>query len=270
MLSVAIITLNEEANISRTLRAVMGVADEVVLVDSGSTDKTLAIAREFGHIVHVYSEPWKGFARQKNSAIEKCTGEWVLSLDADEELTPKLAAEIFSAVRADAADGYWIKRLNHFLGRAMRRGGQYPDPKLRLFRRGKGRCQERAVHETFEVDGRTATLQHPMLHHSYPTLTDYIQHMNSYSSLGAEVLLANGKTSGNIVAFWFNVMVRPRLQFVYNYIFRGGFLDGREGFLLHWYHQTYASWKYAKAWEKRAGAKNTLLAQENGATRVVP
>jgi glycosyltransferase involved in cell wall biosynthesis len=250
MLSVAIITFNEEANIGRTLRSVIGVADEVLLVDSGSTDRTLEIAREFGAKVKVYSEPWMGFARQKNSAIEKCTGVWVLSLDADEELTPDLAGEIASVVEGDSADGYWIKRLNHFLGRPLRHGGQYPDPKLRLFRRGKGRCQERAVHETFEVDGHTATLENAMLHHSYPTLTDYIEHMNHYSSLGAEVAAGNGKTSRNIVAFWFNVVVRPRLQFVYNYIFRGGFLDGREGFLLHWYHQTYASWKYAKAWER--------------------
>lgn len=250
MLSVAIITFNEEANIGRTLRAAMGVADEIIVVDSGSTDRTLEIAREFGHIVNVYTEPWKGFARQKNSAIEKCTGEWVLSLDADEELTPDLAGEIRVAVTGDSVDGYWIKRLNYFLGRAMRHGGQYPDPKLRLFRRGKGRCRERAVHETFEVDGVTATLKNSMLHHAYPTLTSYIEHMNSYSSLGAEIAVAKGQTSGNIVAFWFNVVVRPRLQFVYNYIFRGGFLDGREGFLLHWYHQTYASWKYAKAWER--------------------
>lgn len=250
MLSVAIITLNEEANIGRTLRAIMGVADEVVLVDSGSTDKTLEIAQEFGHIVKVYSEPWKGYASQKNSAIEKCTSDWVLSLDADEELTPELAGEIFSAIRGDAADGYWINRLNYFLGRPMRHGGQYPDPKLRLFRRGKGRCQERSVHETFEVEGRTAVLRNPMLHHAYPTLTSYIEHMNSYSTLGAEVAIAKGQTSRNILAFWFNVVVRPQLQFVYNYIFRGGFLDGREGFLLHWYHQTYASWKYAKAWER--------------------
>ena len=250
MLSVAIITLNEEANLTRTLRGVIELAGEVVIVDSGSTDRTMEIAREFGPKVKVFSEPWKGFARQKNSAFDKCTGDWILSLDADEEVTPELAREIASAIASSDADGYWINRKNLFLGRAIMHGGFYPDAKLRLFRRGKGRVAERAVHETVEIQGRTATLQSPMLHHAYPTLESYIAHMNSYSSLGAEIALQKGRTSRNVLAFWFNVIVRPRLQFVYNYIFRLGFLDGREGFLLHWYHQTYASWKYAKAWER--------------------
>jgi glycosyltransferase involved in cell wall biosynthesis len=271
-LSVVIITFNEEANIGRTLESVKPlVADgkgEIIVVDPGSTDRTIEIAKSFG--ARVFVEEWKGYARQKNSAIDKATGDWILSLDADEEVERDLAGliarviseeqphpkqELLSAMgvtmtsRADIK-GYWIQRRNLFLGRWLRHGGFWPDPKLRLFRRGSGRFENRAVHEDIVFEGKAARLKgvlSALVHHSYPTLSDYIEHMNRYSSLGAEMVVAkqNGKVRFSVI----NIVLRPLATFIYNYFFRLGFLDGREGLLLHVNHAVYVSWKYAKAWE---------------------
>jgi glycosyltransferase involved in cell wall biosynthesis len=254
ILSVVIITNNEEANIARTLASVQPlVADgkgEIIVVDSGSTDRTVEIAKSFG--AKVFIEEWKGYAAQKNSAIDKATGEWILSLDADEELGPELAGEMKSIEQARARGGtaspvgFWIPRKNFFLGRWIRHGGFWPDPKLRLFRKGSAHFEERLVHEDVKLTEEiTSQLKHAILHHSYPTLADYIGHMNRYSSLGAEMAVAKGRRSFSA----FNIVLRPLATFIYNYFFRLGFLDGREGLLLHLYHAVYVSWKYAKAWE---------------------
>jgi len=253
ILSVVIITHNEEVNIGRTLSSVQTLVTdgkgEIIVVDSGSTDRTVEIAKSYG--AKVFVEEWKGFAAQKNSAIDKAKGDWILSLDADEELSDGLTKEVEEICHGPAEDGfgsedgYWLKRQNHFLGRALRHGGFWPDPKLRMFRRGMGRVETRPVHETFQVTGRLGTLYDPLIHHSYPTLADYIDHMNRYSSLGAEMAAAKGHQGFSL----FNIIIRPWATFTYNYIFRLGFLDGREGLLLHLYHAVYVSWKYAKAWE---------------------
>jgi len=252
-LSVAIITMNEEANLARTLASVQ-FADEVIVLDSGSTDRTLEIARSFD--AKVYFEPWKGFAPQKNSAIEKCSGTWILSLDADEELTFELQQEIRRLLTHDpAADAYLIKRRNLFLNRWMRHGGYYPDPKLRLFRRHSAnfappaRFTERPVHETIAFEGNLETLQHDLVHHAYPTIESYIEHMDRYSTLGAQIVVSKRKTGRSWFGFYYNIVMIPFFTFLWNYIFRFGFLDGREGFLLHLYHSTYTSWKYSKAWQ---------------------
>jgi glycosyltransferase involved in cell wall biosynthesis len=254
-LSVAIITLNEEANIARTLASV-SFADEIVIVDSGSTDRTVEIARSFG--AKVFTEEWKGFALQKNSAIDKCVGTWVLSLDADEELTDELQAEIRSMLDADAqttpqVDGYRLRLRHVFLGRWMRYGGYYPDLKLRLFRRvtssGAAHFTDRPVHESVQVDGRVEIMKRDFLHHGYPNLEIYLEHMNRYSTLGGRIVAEKGKISRSLPAFLWNTALVPKLTFVWNYICRLGFLDGREGLLLHLYHSAYISWKYAKAWQ---------------------
>jgi len=256
-LSVVIITFNEEANIARTLASVQPLVSdgkgEIIVVDSGSTDRTVEIAKSFG--AKVFVEEWKGFAAQKNSAIDKATGDWILSLDADEEVERGLARAIgreLTLYPELRKDGYWIRRKNLFLGKWIKHGGFWPDRKLRLFKRGTGRVEDRQVHETVHVDGPTAELWHvkpifcgALLHHSYPTLSDYIEHMNRYSSLGAEMVVAEGKVQFSVI----NIVVRPLFTFIYNYFFRLGFLDGREGLLLHLYHAVYVSWKYAKAWE---------------------
>lgn len=247
-ISICLITLNEEANLPRTLDSVMPLVrdgqGEIIVVDSGSTDRTVGIAKSFG--AQLFAEPWKGFAAQKNSAMEKGTGDWILQLDADESLEPELADEIAQALNAPGdAVGFFIPRKNFFLGRWIKHGGFYPDPKLRLIRRGAGKFEEYGAHPTIKVNGPTGQLKHPMIHNAYPTLRGYIDHMNSYSSSGAEVAVWKGHRSFNLL----NILVRPKLTFIYNYFLRLGFLDGREGFLLHAYHAVYVSWKYAKAWE---------------------
>ena len=252
-LSVAIITLNEEANLARTLASVQ-LADEIIIVDSGSTDRTAEVAESFH--AKVFVEPWKGFAEQKNFAIDKCSSTWVLSIDADEELTPELQTELRQLLQSNITtpEAYRIPRRNLFLNRPINHGGFYPDLKLRLFRRNDPiapspiRFSERAVHETIQYTGPVGRLHSDLIHHAYPTLETYIEHMNRYSTLGAQLLVARGRSSRNPLAFCTNVFLIPALTFLWNYVFRLGFLDGREGLLLHLYHSAYVSWKYAKAW----------------------
>ncbi|HEY0309339.1 MAG TPA: glycosyltransferase family 2 protein [Acidobacteriaceae bacterium] len=245
-LSVCIITLNEEKNIARTLASV-AFAQEIIVVDSGSTDRTVEIAREHG--AQVFYEPWAGFAGQKNSAIDKCTGDWILSLDADEELSPELQSQIRVLLPSrHNYEAYAIPRRNLFLGRWIKHGGFYPDPKLRLFKRGTARFEERPVHETMVLSGTYTNLDCDILHHAYPSLNGYIRQMNHYSTLGAEIAVSQGKISSSWLVFVTNILLRPVCTFLWNYIFRLGFLDGREGMLLHLYHSCYVSWKYAKAW----------------------
>lgn len=247
-LSVAIITKNEEANLARTLASVRW-ATEIVVVDSGSTDGTAEIAKSYG--AQVFVEDWKGFGAQKNSAIRHCSGDWILSLDADEEVSAELASEMQKLLAgAPVHDVYFVPRRNFFLGRWMRHGGYYPDRKLRLLRRGTAQFEERAVHETVQHAGPAGRLRGDLIHHAYPTLHLYIEHMNRYSALGAGQVAARGKVSRSLLAFWWNVCVVPLATFKYNYVFRLGFLDGREGLLQHLYHSAYVSWKYAKAWEQ--------------------
>ncbi|HZQ69121.1 MAG TPA: glycosyltransferase family 2 protein [Terriglobales bacterium] len=267
-LSVVIITYNEEANLGRTLESVMPLVrdgkGEIIVVDSGSTDRTVEIAESLG--AKVFVEEWKGYAAQKNSALEKASGEWILSLDADEEVEPELAANISRLVHSEVQQsvspegvprneinllattvlGFRINRKNFFLGRWIRHGGFWPDPKVRLFRKSAGRFEDRAVHEDVRIEkSGIRPLRGALIHHSYPTLSDYIEHMNRYSSLGAEMAVDKGYHGFSFV----NIVLRPGATFVYNYFFRLGFLDGREGLLLHLYHAVYVSWKYAKAWE---------------------
>jgi glycosyltransferase involved in cell wall biosynthesis len=246
-LSVVLITLNEEANLSRTLQSV-NWAQEIVVVDSGSTDGTLEIARRAG--ARVFEEPWKGFATQKNSAIAHATGEWILSLDADEEVSAELALEIEALLDVEPRfSAYRIPRLNHFLGKPLRHGGYWPDPKLRLFRRGSTRFAQRPVHETIEATGSVGTLKNPLIHHCYPTLEEYIEHMNRYSSEGAQLLANKGRGSRSLAAWICNAFLNPAATFVYNYVFRLGFLDGREGLVQHLNHSVYIHWKFVKAWQ---------------------
>jgi glycosyltransferase involved in cell wall biosynthesis len=256
-LSVAIVAMDEEANIGRILESVRW-ADEIVLVDSGSKDRTCEIAREHGARVTV--EPWRGYVAQKQYAIELCSKDWVLLIDADEEVSAELAGEIRAAIAdPNASAGYRLPRKNLFLGRWMRHGGFYPDPKLRLFRRGQGFVTGHDPHDRCElkpeISGNGAQpirqFKNALIHYTYPNLTLYLGHMNRYSSLGAQLALAKGHRRFSFS----DIVLRPLFTFVYNYFIRLGFLDGREGMLLHLYHAGYVSWKYSKAWE--LGRKNS-------------
>src|SRR5215467_3777416 len=245
-LSVCIITLNEEANIARTLDSVREIASEIIVVDSGSTDATVRLAQERG--AKVYTEAWKGFAAQKNSSLAKATCDWVLSLDADEEVSRELAASIkalLSSGKPAEFPGYTMNRRNLYMGRWIRRSGYYPDPKLRLIKRGAAEFELRAVHEDIKMAGRLGHLNGDLIHHAYPTLEGFIEHANRYSSLGAQMVVEQGPVGFSVI----NILLRPLVRFLYSYFFRLGFLDGREGLLVLMTHAGYVSWKYAKAWE---------------------
>ncbi|MBW4037662.1 MAG: glycosyltransferase family 2 protein [Acidobacteria bacterium] len=247
-LSVAMITMNEEANLPRTLDSVRFAA-EIVIVDSFSTDRTLDIARTYN--AKIFVEPFKGHGGQKNSAIDKCTSDWILLLDADEVLSEALQQSILTLLHsAPPHNAYWVNRSNNIFGRWMKYGGLYPDRKLRLFRRGAARMtNEASPHSTPSHDGSTGKLSGDLLHYAYPTLQVYLEHMSRYSNEMAHLAVERGKTSRSPFSFCRNVVLNPIATFCYNYIVRLGFLDGREGLLLHIYHSIYVSWKYAKAWE---------------------
>jgi hypothetical protein len=150
---------------------------------------------------------------------------------------------------------YRIPRLNHFLGKPLRHGGYWPDPKVRLFRRGSTRFAQRPVHETIEATGPVGTLKNSLIHHCYSTLEDYIEHMNRYSSAGAGLLVDSGRAPRSLPALLWNALLNPLATFIYNYFFRLGFLDGREGLLQHLNHSVYIHWKYVKAWQAAKGAR---------------
>jgi glycosyltransferase involved in cell wall biosynthesis len=250
-LSVAMIAMNEEANLPRTLETVRW-ADEIIVVDSGSRDRTIEIAQSFGAKTTYHA--FGGHGEQKNVALDLCSSDWTLLLDADEPLTPELQQEIRQLLacedgRAPKYDAYWIPRLNFIFGRWMRHGGFYPDRKLRLFRRGVARLSEGVgPHSTPQFQGPRGKLKHDMLHYAYPDLNIYLEHMNRYSSEIALLLEKRGRISRSLAAFLWNGVANPAATFIYNYFFRLGFLDGREGLLLHLNHSVYIHWKFIKAW----------------------
>lgn len=251
-LSVAIVAHNEAENLDRTLASIAW-ADEIILVDSGSTDDTLDIAKK--HNARTFQEPWKGYGGQVNSALDKCTNPWILNLDADEVVTPELASEIQTLLAGNPAfHGYTVPRLNFIFGRWMRHGGLYPDRKLRLFRKGFARLREDTEpHATPKPTGRVGHLRKgDLLHFQYPTLDAYIEHMHRYSTASIPMMVAQNKTSPTPLAFVGATVLNPALTFLYNYVFRMGFLDGLEGLTFHLNHAIYINWKYVKA---RAWAK---------------
>ena len=238
-LSVVIITRDEEANIRDCLESVWW-ADEIIVVDSGSVDKTGEICGEFG--VNFFVEPWNGFARQKNSAIEKATQNWILSLDADERITPELRNEINAILQNNnPKDGYFIARKNFFLGRWIKRCGWYPDYNLRLFQRGKGLFGIREVHEAVQLDGVTGRLTNPMEHHTYKSLEDFMATARSlFNTCGPGTV--EGKENIRNSTY----IVPPPLTFINMYVLRLGFIEGYYGFLLSVLYAFYTFLKYIK------------------------
>lgn len=240
--SVIVITLNEETAIGRCLASV-GWADEIVVVDSGSTDRTAELARAAGARVTIASD-WPGFGPQKNRALDLATGDWVLSLDADEWVTPALATEIRAAVsRADAPAGFELPRLSSFVGREMRHSGWWPDHVARLFRRGAARFSDDLVHERLVVSGAVGRLTEPLRHESFTSLEEVVEKMNRYSSASARMRVERGK--GGSVA---GAVAHGLWAFLRTYLLRAGFLDGREGFVLAVANAEGTYYRYLKAW----------------------
>lgn len=223
-LSVIIITKNEALNIRECIESVKW-ADEIIVVDSGSTDDTVAICREF--TTHVYSHDWPGFGVQKNRALDYASKDWVLSLDADERVTPELRAEIEQSMRDGKVQGYEIPRLSSFCGRFMRHSGWYPDYVLRLFRRGSARFSDNLVHERLIIESKIERLHSLLLHYAFENLEEVMHKTNQYSTAGAQMQFQRGRKSSLSGA-----VLRGLWSFVRSYVLRLGFLDGREGFML--------------------------------------
>lgn len=239
MLSVTIITLNEEKNLRKCLESV-AFADEVIISDSESQDRTLSIAREFTD--KVFQEPWQGFARQKNLAQEKAQGPWILNIDADERVTPELKEEILSAIQKDPPyAGFKIPRKNFFCGQWIRHGGWYPNYQLRLYQKEAGSFALREVHEQVVVKGPVGTLKAPLEHYTYDSISDYLKRMDRYSDLSARQYLQEGKKVS-----WPEILFRTKYTFFKMWILQKGFLDGAKGLVLALLYSYYTFVKYAK------------------------
>jgi glycosyltransferase involved in cell wall biosynthesis len=246
-LSVVVVTFNEEDRIRACLESAAW-ADELIVVDAESHDKTAAIARELTD--QVFVRPWPGFAAQKNFALAQARGDWILSLDADEVVSAPLREEIAAMVeRGGAHTGYAIPRRNVFWGRWIRHGGLYPDWQLRLFARGRGRFAERSVHESVTVEGSVGRLTGHLEHRSYRDVADFLARADRYSTLAAEEWLAAGRPSRPLI----DLAVRPVGRFLGMYLARGGFLDGWRGFLLAVLYGYYVLMRSAKVWERTRG-----------------
>jgi glycosyltransferase involved in cell wall biosynthesis len=242
-LSVTVITLDEEQRLRACLESVAW-ADEIVVVDAESRDKTAQIAREFTERVVV--RPWPGFTAQKNFALEQATGDWVLSLDADEEVSPELRDEIQSLLaQPPPCDGYAVPRKNIFWGRWIRHGGLYPDWQMRLFRRPRGRFVDRAVHESVQVEGPVARLRGALLHRSYRDVSDFLARADRYSTLAADEWLRSGRPVRPA-----DLVLRPLGRFFGMYVLRLGVLDGWRGFLLATLYAYYVGMRSAKVLER--------------------
>ncbi|MCG5260102.1 glycosyltransferase family 2 protein [Cupriavidus gilardii] len=240
-LSVVIITRNEAHNIQACLESVKW-CDEAIIVDCMSADATPAIAREMGARV-IQTEDWPGFGPQKNRAVDAATGDWILSIDADERVSPALRDEILAAIASDSADGYEMPRLSQFCGRFIRHGGWYPDYVTRLFRRGRGRFSEALVHESLIVQGRLGRLREPLTHYSYRDYSDVLRKIDSYSSAGARQAFSRGQRSTPLAAAGHGLWA-----FLRTWLLRRSILDGAEGFGVALMNAQASYYKYLKLW----------------------
>ncbi len=239
-LSAIVITKNEAANIGACLDG-LAFCDERIVVDCGSTDQTVEIARGKG--ARVVTHEWRGFGPQKNYALSLAGGTWVLSVDADERVSPELAAAIKAAIAGGGADAFEFPRLSSFCGRPMRHSGWYPDYVLRLFRRGKASFDDVIVHERVICNGVVKRLRPSLIHHTMPKLEDALSRLDRYSTAKAQMLVAAGRK------VWFLTGVGHGLvSFLRAYVWRAGFLDGAEGFLLAVFAAETSYYPYMKAW----------------------
>ncbi len=241
MLSVIIITKNEAEHISRCLASVNWV-DEIIVLDSGSDDNTVDLCRTYTD--KVFITDWPGFGMQKQRALNKAQGDWVLSIDADEVVTPELRQEIETALRQERYNGYEIPRLSSYCGRQMRHGGWWPDYVLRLFRRDCGQFTDSVVHERIIVQGQIGQLTTPLLHDAFINLDEVLHKVNCYSTLGAELLYQRGVRSSLSKA-----ILKALWTFIRTYWLKAAILDGREGLMLSISNAEGAYYKYLKLLE---------------------
>ena len=238
------ITKNEERNIAACLDSLKWV-DEMIVVDAESADRTVELAKARTSRVHV--RPWPGYGPQKNFAMEQATADWILIVDADERVTDDLREEILALLKAPGpAVAYRIPRRNFYYARWIRGAGQYPDPQVRLVRRGRGRYNDLPVHEHLEVEGPSGDLRGHLDHHTHPTVVSHELKIERYSTLAAEERIRNGKPD----AAWYHLLFNPVWTLMKFYLVRGGYRDGLPGFIVSGFSAAHVLLKYAKLWER--------------------
>lgn len=257
-IAVAIITFNEEKNIREALESVAW-ADEIILVDAFSGDKTVDLARPYTD--KIFQRSWSGYVDQKNFALQKATHDWILSIDADERVSPQLREEILNWKTLDTQEaGYQIPRRSFFLGKWIRHTGWYPDYQLRLFDRTKGKWQGGRVHESVNVTGKIGRLRGELLHYSYRSMSDYLKRLDRYSDLAARDYYDKNKKV-NLLTLVF----APFLEFIKNYLIKQGFRDGYPGFVISACAAISVFFKYARLWELKETARRESAAGEKQA-----
>jgi glycosyltransferase involved in cell wall biosynthesis len=244
-LSAVIIACNEERRIAATLKA-LDFCDEIVVVDSGSTDATVSICKQFN--CALFSRAFDGYGTQKKFAVSKASNDWILAIDADEVVTEELKREIVSVLSDGITDvqGYYIPISLVFLGRLLRFGGEYKKPHLRLFNRRVGTFTSDRVHEHAEIQGKKGFLKNHILHYSYDGITDYLAKFNEYTTIAADTLFQKGRRGATV-----NLFVRFPLTFFKIYFLKGCILDGYRGFLWSLFSSLYPVVKFAKLLEKQ-------------------
>jgi glycosyltransferase involved in cell wall biosynthesis len=248
-LSVTVITRDEAAHIGAALESVSW-ADEIIVVDSQSTDATVAIARQRATRVEI--REWPGYSAQKNYAASLASNDWILSLDADERVSPELATEIKELLQKGPTEcGYRIPRVTWYLGRWIRSTDWYPDYQLRLYDRRTARWNGRRVHESVEVDRAPGRLQHELQHYAYRDISHHLATIDKYTTLAAEQWQSEGRRTS-----WFGMLFHPRFAFLRNYLLRGGFRDGDAGLLISQLNSYYVFLKLAKLWELNRQSDN--------------
>lgn len=244
-LSIAIITFNEENNIGRCIDSVAEIADEIVVVDSFSTDRTEEICKSKG--VTFLQNPFEGHVEQKNYILTKCTHSLILSIDADEVVSPELKKEILKIKENRKADAYFINRLNNYCGKWIKHSGWYPDKKVRLFDRTKVQWGGENPHDKIIVEEGATTdcIKKDILHYTYPDISAHINQLNKFTSISAEQCFKKGKK----VNFFVHIILYPFSTFITKYFFKLGFLDGKAGFLVCISTAYYRFLKYSKLYE---------------------
>jgi glycosyltransferase involved in cell wall biosynthesis len=260
-LTVTVITRNEAANLAGALESVKW-ADEIVVVDSRSTDETVEIARRYATRVEVHD--WKGYSAQRNYAAEIAAHDWILAIDADERVPAALADEIQQILRDEpAARGYRMPRVSFYLGRWIKGTDWYPDYQLRLYDRRVGQFNGKRVHESVELsDGKPGTLKNDLQHYPYRDISDHVTSIDHYTTLAAEEWNMIGRRTG-----FLDVVFHPPAAFVRNYILRGGFRDGMPGFLISVLNSYYVFLKILKLWELQCGLTASTRMEAGGARR---
>jgi glycosyltransferase involved in cell wall biosynthesis len=245
--TVTVITLNEASNIEACL-ATVNWAPEIIVVDSGSTDGTADLARAAG--ARVIARDWPGYSAQKNFAAGEASHDWILSIDADERLSPELAAEIQATLAREPAEaGFRMPRVTWHLGRWIRTTDWYPDYQLRLYHRGRANWPERRVHEAVKsLGGPVGQLRGELQHYAYRDVSHHFQTMDRYTTLAAEDMHASGRRAGFV-----DLAVHPCAAFARNYVLRRGFLDGAAGFIISMMNAYYVFLKFAKLWALQGG-----------------